>query len=276
MNQSKYISLFCTAVLKNNLKQKLSFLSIVLSGAGISTNAGISDFRGPNGIWTLEERAKKNRKSASRGMRKRNLDDEERRIKTEPHPNKRQRDNSIKCEDRSNVKLPNEVPALRCGNTVLSREQTSFENASPTSTHVAITRLVEIGLIKYVITQNVDGLHRRSGLPREKHAILHGCVFTEKCDKCDKEYFRDYEIHSIGFKKTGRKCEVDGCDGDLRDVVLDWEDKLPVEDLELAQQHCYQSDLVLAIGSSLRIEPGMCKVSIYHHCALLHLSLYDL
>ena len=141
----------------------------------------------------------------------------------------------------------------------------SFEKAIPTTTHKSITRLVAMGLIKYVITQNVDGLHRRSGLPRDQHAILHGCIFTEKCEKCQTEFFRDYDVGGVSFQKTGRKCEKDDCDGDLRDTILDWEDELPDKDWSLSQQHCAQSDLVIAIGTSLRIEPGTSLLHVKIH-----------
>jgi mono-ADP-ribosyltransferase sirtuin 6 len=56
----------------------------------------------------------------------------------------------------------------------------------------------------------------------------------------------------VSFQITGRKCN---CGGDLRDTVLDWEDDLPEEDWEMAQDQCERSDLVLVLGSSLRIEP---------------------
>ncbi len=130
------------------------------------------------------------------------------------------------------------------GDTAVSKQQQpSFESATPTITHRLITKLVEMDVIKYVITQNVDGLHRRSGLSRKKLSVLHGCIFTEKCEKCHKEYFRDFDVGGVSFKKTGRKCVVSGCDGDLRDTILDWEDELPDEDWELSQQHCAKSDL---------------------------------
>ncbi len=191
-----------------------------------------------------------------------------------------------------------------------SKPQASFETAKPTLTHRAITALskeqspssastsiISRSIVQYVITQNVDGLHMRSGLSRSKHCFLHGCIFTEKCEVCGMEYFRDFDIGGVSFQKTGRTCtatrtkkiqstlkaegkktktDVDVikidcdsnnshgennihdevCGGDLRDTILDWEDELPEADWETAQIQCENSDLVLALGTSLRIEPA--------------------
>jgi mono-ADP-ribosyltransferase sirtuin 6 len=79
---------------------------VVHTGAGISTAAGIPDFRGPKGVWTLEKR---------------------------------------------NLKPDMNV---------------SWDDAQPTRTHMALARLVEVGRVQMVITQNIDGLHLRSGIPR--------------------------------------------------------------------------------------------------------------
>lgn len=128
-----------------------------------------------------------------------------------------------------------------------------FAHARPTLTHRAITRLALDGKIKYCITQNVDGLHRRSGLSRDYHSTVHGCVFTEKCATCGCEYYRDNELGGLSFKPTGSKCNESGCEGDLHDILLDWED--PVLDIDRVNTECEKADFVLCLGTSLRIEP---------------------
>lgn len=195
---------------------------VLLTGAGVSTAAGIPDFRGPNGIWTKAEEQKK---CIGRKKRKR--------------------------MDTSTVSTAEKKNSME---TPITTNISSFETAKPTLTHRAITKLSQddVNIVKYVITQNVDGLHMRSGIQRSKHCFLHGCIFTEKCERCAREYFRDFDIGGVSFQLTGRKCE---CGGDLRDTVLDWEDALPEEDWEMAQDQCERSDLVLVLGSSLRIEP---------------------
>lgn len=131
----------------------------------------------------------------------------------------------------------------------------SFETAKPTLTHTAITKLTEANIIQYCITQNVDGLHMRSGLPRKKHCFLHGCLFTEKCEKCGREYFRSFDVGTINFQKTGRFCTRNKCKGALHDTLLDWESPLPDKDWQKAQEECQKSDLCIVLGTSLRIQP---------------------
>ena len=57
----------------------------------------------------------------------------------------------------------------------------------------------------------------------------------------------------MSFHKTGRKCEV--CSGDLRDTLLDWDDPLPEIDLARSERECERADLVICLGTSLRIFP---------------------
>jgi mono-ADP-ribosyltransferase sirtuin 6 len=130
-----------------------------------------------------------------------------------------------------------------------------FAKAQPTLTHKALTRLAIDGKLKYLITQNVDGLHRRAGLMRNVHCSLHGCAFTEKCQNsdCQAEFFRDFDVGGMSFQPTGRRCTL--CGEKLLDTLLDWEDALPEADFERAEAECDKADLVICLGTSLRIEP---------------------
>ncbi|KAG0466665.1 hypothetical protein HPP92_018245 [Vanilla planifolia] len=102
-----------------------------------------------------------------------------------------------------------------------------FHCAAPSLTHMALVELERAGILKFVISQNVDSLHLRSGIPREKLAELHGNSFRELCPSCGAEYLRDFEVETIGMKLTSRQCSNVDCQAKLRDTVLDWEDALP-------------------------------------------------
>lgn len=156
---------------------------------------------------------------------------------------------------------------------------TLLESAIPTYTHRALTHLVlqppqleqdntanPRTFLNHIITQNIDGLHRKSRLPRKNHSILHGDIFTEVCDTCRTDHVRPYEISSIGLSYTGRNCTLGGdppgsCQGKLMDTLLDWENDLPEEDWQRAQDECEKADLIICMGTSLRIEPagGLCE-----------------
>ncbi|NP_001085592.1 sirtuin 6 S homeolog [Xenopus laevis] len=172
------------------------------TGAGISTSCGIPDFRGPNGVWTLEEKG---------------LD---------------------------------------------PKFDTTFETACPSPTHMALLKLQRVGILKFLVSQNVDGLHVRSGFPREQLAELHGNMFVEECSKCAKQYVRDQVVGTMGLKPTGRFCDVPkvrglrACRGKLKDTILDWEDSLPDRDLNLADEACRKADLSITLGTSLQIRPS--------------------
>jgi mono-ADP-ribosyltransferase sirtuin 6 len=214
--------------LKVKIKQLASLMEeaskiVILTGAGISTSAGIPDFRGPSGIWTLE---KENRKQSKLNGK---TNGKKRQQQEKTNTNKRQR-----CESSAVVM--------------------DFASAKPSMTHRAITALVNTHIVRHVVTQNVDGLHQKSGLSRHHLSVLHGCAFTEKCGDCETEHLRDYDVGGMSFQKTGRKCEL--CNGDLVDTLLDWEDPLPEEDFARATTECEQADLAICLGTSLRIEPA--------------------
>ncbi|CAB3378443.1 Hypothetical predicted protein [Cloeon dipterum] len=169
------------------------------TGAGISTAAGIPDFRGPQGVWTLERKGEK------------------------PKFNK------------------------------------SFNEVMPTSTHMAIKTLVDHNIVKFVVSQNIDGLHLRSGLGRQHLAELHGNMFTEQCNKCNGLFLRSDATTSVGCKYLNKNCPGKKgrmCRGKIKDTILDWEHNLPEEELNMADWHSNLADLSIAMGTTMQIVPS--------------------
>jgi mono-ADP-ribosyltransferase sirtuin 6 len=131
-----------------------------------------------------------------------------------------------------------------------------FESAIPSLTHMALLGLMRANRLRYVISQNVDGLHLRSGIPRTHISELHGNIFAEECTKCRREYMRTFDTQGMGLKPTGRYCTLDGCGGALKDRVCDWTSILPPDEFDRAVHHHRQAELAICLGTSLRIRPA--------------------
>ncbi|KAL3915062.1 MAG: hypothetical protein SGILL_005821, partial [Bacillariaceae sp.] len=228
---------------------KQSKSTVILTGAGISTASKIPDFRGPSGIWTLEKERKKRQQQADgkqNGGTKRKRQEAKGAATTATETADSVPSNSAASTTQQQQKQQPPAVAATTAATI------DFANAQPTLTHRAITALVEKGTVDYVVTQNVDGLHRKSGLSRDHHSTVHGCVFTEKCSQCGMEVFGDNEVDGLSFEPTGNACGK--CHTKtMHDILLDWEDM--VLDLELCETKCKNADLCICLGTSLRINP---------------------
>ncbi|MCE4602605.1 MAG: NAD-dependent deacylase [Desulfurococcales archaeon] len=119
--------------------------------------------------------------------------------------------------------------------------------AEPNLAHKAIARLEEAGLVKAVITQNVDGLHRRAG---SRNVIeLHGSILRVRCTRCS--------YRSILAREPGDippRCPM--CGGLLRPDVVWFGETLPLGELEKAWNEAAKADLVMVVGTSGVVEPA--------------------
>lgn len=139
---------------------------------------------------------------------------------------------------------------------VLPFEKTTL-TAIPTPSHMALVKLQEVGLLKFLISQNTDGLHKRSGFPPDHLAEIHGNSNLEICknEKCGKRYFRDFRVRNnkkVHEHETGRHCE--DCGEALYDSIINFGEYLPVKEYNDSFEHAEKSDLCLVLGSSLRVE----------------------
>jgi len=120
----------------------------------------------------------------------------------------------------------------------------------PTYSHMAITRMIEAGKVKFVVTSNHDNMHRKSGTPDEFLAELFGNAYIEKCTKCSKNYIR-----RVVCPPTSRICDDETCKGKLIKLGVRYGQETPAEPLKFGYEHSRKADLAIVLGSSMGTAP---------------------
>eukprot|EP01117_Protostelium_nocturnum_P005566 TRINITY_DN2013_c0_g1_i2.p1 TRINITY_DN2013_c0_g1~~TRINITY_DN2013_c0_g1_i2.p1 ORF type:complete len:438 (+),score=134.08 TRINITY_DN2013_c0_g1_i2:130-1314(+) len=127
----------------------------------------------------------------------------------------------------------------------------SLSQAYPTFAHYALTLLVKKGIVKYIVSTNLDGLHRRSGIDAHEMSELHGNCYKEVCGVCSKEYLRGFDTLTSREDRwshlTGRKCSWP-CRGPLKDTIVHFTENMPKDQMNPAMNHARKSDFALVIG----------------------------
>ncbi|KAK7968988.1 hypothetical protein PG988_008061 [Apiospora saccharicola] len=141
---------------------------------------------------------------------------------------------------------PEGVWTLRRQGRLRTSKAASTLQAIPSPSHMALVELQDRGILKYVVSQNCDGLHRRSGILPDRISELHGNSNLEYCKDCGKQYIRDFRAvstfeKSIHDHRTGRKCAL--CGGILLDTIINFGEFLSAEPLQLARDHGKKADL---------------------------------
>ena len=106
---------------------------------------------------------------------------------------------------------------------------------------MGMVELTEKNHLKFIVSQNVDGLHRKSGIPPENLAELHGNTNLEVCKKCGREHMRDHRVRTaqkVHEHGTGRTCDTPSCGGQLEDTIINFGENLNDNILELGFQNC--------------------------------------
>ncbi len=185
--------------------------AVVFTGAGISTESGIPDFRSPDGIWS----------------------------KTTPiYFQEFVSDESARLE------------AWR-RKFVIDKD---IDGAEPNRGHRAVAKLVRIGKVSSVITQNVDGLHQVSGIADEKIIELHGNGTYAKCLTCETRYELAPIRQAFERDETIPTCEL--CGGLVKGATISFGQSMPDDQMRRAREETLGCDLFLAVGSSLVVHPA--------------------
>ncbi len=156
---------------------------VVFTGAGISTESGLPDFRGPDGIWTRQAKG----------------------LPTKPR---------------------------------------DFSSVEPNAGHLAIVDLQKLGKLSFLISQNVDNLHLRSGIRPDLLTELHGNVTKLRCTRCEAQVDRSANMD---------RCS---CGGRLVSSVVNFGQSLPRKELADSYWHSQNCDLFIVAGSSLVVTPA--------------------
>ena len=204
---------------------------VVFTGAGISTESGIPDFRSPGGIWS----------------------------RFDP-------------DDFTYQKFISDPEARRKQWQMLG-EGLLTTMAKPNPAHYAIAELYRLGKLDCVITQNVDNLHQKAGVPTERVFELHGNMQLAVCLSCGRQYPFDQIKARLDKGEEIPDCEV--CHGLLKPNAVFFGEPLPQEVLGEATHRSSSCDLFIVIGSTLIVYPAA-YMPIYAHQAGAKLVIINL
>ncbi len=182
------------------------------SGAGISTESGIPDFRSPGGVWS------KNRTVLFDEF----LNSEEDRVEY--------------WRQKSEI-----WPEMR--------------DAIPNPGHYFFRDLAKKNKLLGLITQNIEGLHQRAGLPDEMIVELHGTMIHAGCLGCGAQVSMDEVCTRIEEGELTPQC-TSCTNGLLKPSTISFGQNLRTEDLVQASAWASDCDLMFAVGSSLVVQPA--------------------
>jgi NAD-dependent deacetylase len=191
----------------------------VLTGAGISTESGIPDFRGPQGVWT--------RNPAAQAM----------------------------------FTLDNYLadPAVR---ELAWRNRLDHPawDARPNSGHRALVTVERSGRLRAIVTQNIDGLHQRAGSDPALVIEIHGTLFEVECLSCGRRTSMRENLDRVRAGEADPACLA--CGGIQKAATISFGQALDVDVLRAAQLAARQCDVLLAVGTTLQVQPAAGLVDV--------------
>ncbi len=190
---------------------KTSKKTIVLTGAGISTESGLPDFRSNDGFWT------KNKPIQFQDY----LDDEEKQ----------------RLSWSRNIELHK-----------ILREIT------PNIGHAFVEKVINLNKENLLITQNIDGLHQRSGIQEHRIIEIHGNAIEAKCLNCEKKA-EILDFHSA-IKTNNPLPKCSNCNGIVKVATISFGQPMNESDMLKASKISSECELMIVMGSSLSVMPA--------------------
>ena len=190
---------------------KASKQTVILTGAGISTESGLPDFRSDDGFWT------KNKPILFNEFL---LSEEKQRLSWE-----------------RNIEL-----------------HSLLEKISPNIGHEFVKKIINMQKNNFLITQNIDGLHQKSGIPENKIIEIHGNAVNAACLECDaRQNILDFH-DAIKLNRPLPKCN--NCGGVVKVATISFGQPMNERDMKNASNIVKESDLMIVMGSSLKVLPA--------------------
>lgn len=139
-----------------------------------------------------------------------------------------------------------------------------YKDAKPNSAHLALAKLEQMGKLKAVITQNIDGLHQMAG---SKEVLeLHGSVHRNYCMKCNKFFGLDYVLNTAGVPRC------DACGGIVKPDVVLYEESLDMDVMNKSVSYIKNAEVLIVAGTSLTVYPaaGLIRYFSGKHLVLIN------
>jgi NAD-dependent deacetylase len=193
----------------------------VLTGAGISTDSGIPDYRGPSGVWT--------------------------------------RDPKLVNAFTYQAFMADAGVRATFWRTYLGH---AAWHAEPNAAHRALAGLEHTRVAVRILTQNVDQLHQKAGSAARKVFELHGSIHQVVCTGCGVRTPSEQTLARVATGDEDPRCT--GCGAILKLAVVLFGEHLDPETVGLAERIAAHSGLMLAVGTSLQVEPvaSLCAVAV--------------
>jgi NAD-dependent deacetylase len=190
---------------------KASKGTVFLTGAGISTESGLPDFRSDHGFWTKNKPIQFNEFL---------LSEEKQRLSW-----------------KRNIELHSLLKQIK-----------------PNIGHAFVEKIISMQKNNFLITQNIDGLHQKSGVPKNKIIEIHGSAIEAACLECEaKQNILDFHS-AIKSKSPLPKCAI--CDGVVKVATISFGQPMNEMDMMHASKIVEDSDLMIVMGSSLKVLPA--------------------